>query len=134
MAKLTHVSISIELFRLPLRGCYEMAVVGLMHSFKGKGLMMSNGRLATTFNTDKRTIERAISRLKAKGIIHDFGTGKNDRCLVLTPDTMSVLDTDMMPVDDPTLGGIPRPRLPVHSTPSLTQKIYSKFQKKGQQA
>ena len=95
MAKLTHVSISIELFRLRLRGCYEMAIVGLIHSFKGRGLTMSNGSLATTFGTHERTIERAIARLKKHSIIEDLGTGRNDRRLVFTPDTMSVLDTDM---------------------------------------
>ena len=106
MAKLTHVSISIGLFRLRLRGCYEMAIVGLIHSFKDKGLMMSNGSLATTFGTHERTIERAIARLKKQSIIMALGTGRNDRCLVLTPDTMSVLDADMMSVQDPTLRGV----------------------------
>ena len=102
---LTHVSTSIELYQLPLRGAYEMAIVGLIHSFKDKGLMMSNGKLATALYTHERTIERVISRLKTNGVIHDIGTGRNDRCLVLTPDTMSVLGTRHDVGKDPTSRG-----------------------------
>ncbi len=114
MSKLTHIRTLIELFNLPLKGRYEMAIIALAYNFDNKGLRISNGKLAKTLHTSSRTIERAIARLRQQGLLRDEGTGKNDRCLRLSTDIMSGLHTDTMPVVDtdimsgeiPTSGGV----------------------------
>ena len=87
---LTHVSVAIELFRLPLRGAYELSIAGLAHRLSN-GLRLSNRKLASLLVTDQKTIQRAISRLKELGIIEDTGNGKHDRCLMLTEGVKSSL-------------------------------------------
>jgi len=112
MSDLTHINIPIELFVLPLKGRYEMSIVALAYNFGSKGLRLSNGKLAKAMKTSSRTIERVIARLRRIGIIEDAGTGKNDRCLRLTADTMSGVatgimsgaDTDTMSGEIPTSG------------------------------
>jgi len=109
MSPITHIDIPIELFILPLKGRYEMSIVALAYNFNGKGLTMSNGKLAKVLRTSSRTIERVISKLRTKGIVEDSGTGKNDRCLRLSTDAMSVVSTGITSgVDtDTTSGGVP---------------------------
>jgi hypothetical protein len=70
---------------------------------------MSNGELARVLRTSSRTIERVISRLRTAGIIENVGTGKNDRSLKLTTDTMSALTTGIMSGTntDTTSGALP---------------------------
>jgi len=97
MTDLTHVNIPTELFALPLKGAYEMSIAALIYNFDRQGLTISNGRLAKTFQTNVRTVERVISRLRKNGYIEDAGTGKNDRCLRLRTDIMSAIHTDTMP-------------------------------------
>ena len=96
MSPLTYIKIPTELFVLPLTGRYEMSIVALAYNFDGKGLRMSNGKLAEVMRTSSRTVERVIARLRRNGVIEDTGTGKNDRCLRLTADTMSVVSTGIM--------------------------------------
>ena len=98
---ITHVTIPVELFQLPLRGCYELAIAGLVYAFKENGLTMSNRKLASALGAHTRTIERAISRLIRAGIIENTGKGNYDRCLVFRPDMMPVVSTDMTSVVDP---------------------------------
>ena len=112
MSNLTHINLPIELFTLPLKGRYEMSIVALAYNFGSKGLRLSNGKLAKAMKTSSRTIERVIARLRRIGIIEDADRGKNNRCLRLTTDTMSVVatgitsgtDTDTMSGEIPTLG------------------------------
>lgn len=96
MSGLTYVNIPTELFVLPLKGIYEMSVIALVYNFGDKGLKLSNGKIAKALKTSSRTIERVIARLRKKGFIEDVGTGKNDRCLRLSTDTMSVVSTGIM--------------------------------------
>ena len=96
MSPLSHIKIPAELFVLSITGIYEMSIVALAYNFDGNGLRMSNGKLAKVLSTSSRTIERVIARLRRDGVIEDTGTGKNDRCLRLSTDTMSVVRTGIM--------------------------------------
>ena len=134
MSPITHINIPIELFMLPLKGRYEMSIVALAYNFKGKGLTMSNGKLAKVLRTSSRTIERVISKLRTKGIVKDSGTGKNDRCLRLSTDAMSVVSTGITSGvhTDTTSGGVPT--LGVVTTDVTADHKLKKGKRKGEGA
>lgn len=100
---LDRVTIPALIYRLPIQGLYEVSVLALIYNFNSKGFRLSNGKTAELLSVHKRTIERAISNLKKQGYIRDIGTGKNDRCLVINTDKMTVSDTDSLPVKADTL-------------------------------
>ncbi len=93
MSGITHITIPAEILKLPVQGLYAICILALIHNFNPKGLRLSNSKIAEALSVDKRTVERAISRLKKAGFIEDSGKGKNDRCLVLRTDKLSA-DTD----------------------------------------
>jgi DNA-binding Lrp family transcriptional regulator len=99
------VLIPIKIYKLPVRGLYEISILALIYNFNSKGFRLSNGKIAKALSVQKRTIERAISKLKKQGYIRDTGTGKNDRCLVLCADKLMVSDTDIMLAEVPTEKG-----------------------------
>ncbi|TKJ34630.1 MAG: hypothetical protein CEE38_17310 [Planctomycetes bacterium B3_Pla] len=128
MSPLTHIKIPTELFVLPLTGRYEMSIVALAYNFDGKGLTLSNGKLAKALRTSSRTVERVIARLRRNGFIEDTGTGKNDRCLRLSTDTMSVVRTGIMSgVDTDTVsGGVPTSGVVTTDTTADHNKVTKK--------
>jgi hypothetical protein len=99
------VKIPIEIYKLHVRGLYEVSILALIYNFNNKGFRLSNGKIAKALFVHKRTIERAISSLKKQGHIRDIGTGKNDRCLVICTDKLTVSDTDKMSAKIPTKEG-----------------------------
>jgi hypothetical protein len=95
-----YIKIPAEIYRLPVRGLYEVSILALIVNFGKQGLRLSNAKIAEIFSTPKRTVERAISDLKKQGYIRDIGRGKNGRCLVADTDKMSAGATDKMTVSD----------------------------------
>jgi hypothetical protein len=130
---ITHIRIPTQLFSLSLTGIYELSIVALAYNFGAKGLTLSNGKIAAALQTDKRTIERALARLRKSGHIINYGTGRNDRCLKFNTDTMSVEDTDTMSAGIPTSGGVSTDTTADHNkvTKTATKKKDKSFSLEG---
>jgi biotin operon repressor len=103
---MNHIRIPVELFKLPFKGIYEMSIFALAYNFKGKGLRQSNDQLAKTLSTSSRTVERAIARLRKRGLVTNKDGRKNHRCLIVAPGIMSEIDTDIKPVNTDTMSGV----------------------------
>ena len=91
----------VELYRLPLRGAYEMGIVSLVYKFGEKGLIMSNRDLAEVFSTQKRTVEKVISRLTKGEYIRAKDTSNGKRCLVSGTALITVVGTALSTVGVP---------------------------------
>ena len=137
------VKIPIEIYKLPVQGLYEVSILALIYNFNSKGFRLSNGKIAKALSVHKRTIERAISILKKRGYIRDTGTGKNDRCLVLCTDKLTVSDTDIMSAEIPTKEGTSADILADHNKGTNINKdcltiffddLWSKYPKKTSKA
>jgi biotin operon repressor len=111
---INHIRIPVALFKLPFKGVYEMSIFALAYNFKGKGLRQSNDQIAKTLSTSSRTVERAIARLRKRGLITNKDGKKNHRCLIVSADIMSETDTDITsgkdtgikPVNTDTMSGV----------------------------
>ena len=60
-----------------------MSILALIVGFAKKGLRMSNSNIADFLNVDRRSVIRAIGRLKSKDYIQDIGKNNFRRKLTL---------------------------------------------------
>ena len=127
MTPVEYISIPSIIYKLPIRGLYELSIFALIYNFNGNGLRLSNGKLAQIMSCDKRSIERVISKLKKQGYIRDTGTSKNDRCLVINTDKVTVSDTDIMTAEIPTLRGANTDKTTDHKEKDNNNIIYTDF-------
>jgi biotin operon repressor len=105
---MNYIRMPVAIYKLPLKGAYELSIFALVYNFKDQGLRMSNGDLATMLSTSRRVVERAIARLRKQGLIINKNTRKNARCLVVPTDIVSVeLPTSEGVVTDSMSGQIP---------------------------
>jgi hypothetical protein len=112
MSNLTHVRIEPIIFQLQVRGLYEASILSFALSFEKNGLRESNMALAGFFNVDKRTVEKAISRLKKQGLIAVSGKSRT-RCIKIDQTALKAvrnrtqggLKTELKAVGNRTQGG-----------------------------
>jgi biotin operon repressor len=100
VSAMNHIRIPVELFKRPFKGVYEMSIFALAYNFKGDGLRQSNDQLAKTLSTSSRTVERAIARLRKRGLVTNKDDRKNHRCLIVSADIMAAVSTGITPGKD----------------------------------
>ncbi|AQT68054.1 hypothetical protein STSP2_01209 [Anaerohalosphaera lusitana] len=111
MNKVDHIRIPAQVFKLPLKGLCETCIMGLVYSFKKDGLRLSNAQMARLLNTSCRTVERAVSKLRKRGLIENKNDVQAVRCLVAV--------TDIESMELPTSGADTKSGVPTLSTDDM---------------
>ncbi|MFH1371787.1 MAG: hypothetical protein ABII09_10960 [Planctomycetota bacterium] len=92
------VIVTAEFFKLDGLSTLNANLLALIAAFRGEGLQLSNKRLSNFFNIDRRSVVRAVSKLKARGYITDKGGHRQKRRLVASGGILSLLDRGKMPL------------------------------------
>ncbi len=92
------VTIQEDFFKLDGLSTLDANLLALIAAFRGEGLRLSNNRMAKFFNIDRRSVVRAVSKLKNRGYATDKGGHWQKRRLVASGGILSLLDRGKMPL------------------------------------
>jgi DNA-binding Lrp family transcriptional regulator len=92
------VCVTEEFFKLDGMTTLDANLLALITRFRGEGSRLSNNRLAKFFNVNRRSVVRAVSKLKTSGYITDKGGHRQKRRLVASGGILSLLDRGKMPL------------------------------------